>query len=71
MMATKPESLLVSIPLSPEELKVLNAYRSLAPKESMKVSKNQDGSMITITVERHESVRVEYSQPPAYGTIKA
>lgn len=69
MMANEAKPQFLSIPLTPEEIKIVNAYRSLRPGSTMKVSKNLEGTRITISVESHEQVRIEHNLPPAYGTM--
>lgn len=69
MMAENPKTKAVSIPLTPEEIKIVNMYRQLRPRDTMKIAKNQDGNMITITVENHTAVRVEFNLPPKYDIM--
>ncbi len=68
-MSGERKPVLVSIPLTTEEVQLVNRYRSLHPQDSMKVSKNQNGELLYVTIERHETLRIEYNMPPQYGTM--
>lgn len=56
---------IVSIPVTPEELKIVNAYRRLKPQDTMKISKNSNGEVLWITVEERETVRIQHNLPPS------
>jgi hypothetical protein len=53
--------------LTSEEERIIAVYRSLRPRDTMKVSKNQDGGMVTITTEHHEAVKVDRPLVPRTG----
>lgn len=55
-----PESVLVSIPLTDDEIEVIKALRRLKPYGAMKIAKNQNGSKLTITMEESFVVEVKY-----------
>jgi len=46
-----PDKGIVSIPLSSDEIEVVEALRRLKPYGSMKIAKNQNGAKLTITME--------------------
>lgn len=69
MMASEAKPQFLSIPLTADEIQVINRYRQIRPGGAMKVSKNLEGTQVNITMETHERLRVEHNLPPAYGTM--
>ncbi len=55
-----PKSVFVSIPLTDDEVQVVQALRRLKPYGAMKIAKNQNGAKLTVTVEESFVVEVKF-----------
>ena len=55
-----PKSVFVSIPLTDDEVQVVQTLRRLKPYGAMKIAKNQNGAKLTVTVEESFVVEVKF-----------